>query len=65
MQIIQYILKNPNIPYYKTKRVKQSTKINTRSQKALIYYIKQNSNNKLAILSTPFKSSYTLSQATV
>ncbi len=64
-QIIQHALKNPNIPYRKTKRIGQSTKLNTRSQRVLLCHIERNLNDNLAALGTPSKSGYTLSRAMV
>ncbi len=64
-RIIQRASKNPNIPYRKTKRVGQFTKLNARSQRALLQHVERNSNDNLAALGTPSKSGHTLSRATV
>ncbi len=64
-QIIQCVSKNLTIPFCKIKCVRQSTKLNARSQKTLLRHIERNPNNNLATLNTPIKSDHTLSQATI
>ena len=63
--ILQWASKNPNKSYCKTKHIGQSTKLNTRSQRALICHIEQFLHKHLAALSTPSKSGHTLSQRMV
>ena len=61
-RILQRASKNPNKPYRKTKRVGRSTKLNARSQRALIRHVERFPHDNLAALGTPSKS---LSRGTV
>lgn len=65
MQIIQYMLRNPNISYCKTKYVRQFTKLNAQFQRVLLCHIKQNPNDNFVALSISSKSGYKLFQTTI
>lgn len=60
-KLIQRVSKNPNEPYRKTKHVRRPTKLNARSQRALIRHIERHPHDNLAALGTPSKSGHTLS----
>ncbi len=64
-RILQWASKNPNKLYRKTKRIRQSTKLNARSQRTLIYHVERFPHDNLAALGIPSKSGHTLSRGTV
>ena len=61
-RILQQASKNPNKLYYKIKRIGRSTKLNARSQRALICHIERFPHDNLATLGTSSKSGHILSR---
>ena len=64
-RLIQRASQNPNEPYRKTKRVGRPTKLNARSQRALLRHIERFPHDNLAALGTLSRSGHTLSRGTV